>query len=173
MKDTRILRGAPNRAVPVEVLKKYIERLGTEIVSVTNGGAMFTGCILRSWREQDGVYEIVFCETALRCLKATDDPRLDIVDTLFSAIEEEPVVKTKSPGWFANVKSPVGELTTTMAYVWFACTIAGPLLTYIDSPTIVQLGKGLMMMSLGYLIFGLGLKRSAPSPLNRANTKKI
>lgn len=103
-----------------------------------------------------------FSEQVLEYLKATDDPRNDMVDTLFAAIGDEPVARKPSPGWCANVKSPIGELSTPMALLWLACTIVGPLLTYVDSSIVTQLGKGLMMMSLGYLLFGLGLQRQAP-----------
>lgn len=162
--DTRILRGAPNRVVSVEVLQKYVEHLASEVVSVTRGEATHTQSIIMTWRVQEGVFEVVFSERALEYLKAIDDPRNDMVDTLFAAIGDVPVVRKPSPGWFANVKSPIGELSTPMAYIWLACTIVGPLLTYVDSPTVIQLGKGLMMMSLGYLLFGLGLQRQSPKP---------
>lgn len=162
MKDARILRGAPNRAFPAEVLNKYIEHLGFDAVSVTVGETTLTQCIIKNWHVNDGVFEIVFSEPALEHLKATDDPRMDIVESLFAAIGNEPVAVKQSRGWFANVKSPIGELTTPMAFIWLACTIVGPLLTYVDSPAVAQLGKGLMMMSLGYLLFGLGLQRNSP-----------
>lgn len=164
MKDTRVLRGVPNRAFPAEVLQQYIERLGREIVTVKNGEITLKVSILKSWgNDRNGVYEFVFSGQALDYLKGTDDPRMDIVDTLFAVFEERPVAR-KSPGWFAGVKSPIGELSTPMACIWLACTFVGPLLTYIDSPMIVQLGKGLILMSLGYLLFGLGLQRSSQKP---------
>lgn len=162
MKDTRILRGAPNRAVPIEFLQKSVEHLACEIVSVTRGEETLTQSIIKTWRFHDGVFEIVFSEQALEYLKAKDDPRIDIVDSLFAAIGDEPAARKQSPGWFANVKSPIGELSTPMAYIWFACSIVGPLLTYVDSPVVAQLGKGLILMSLGYLLFGLGLQRRSP-----------
>jgi hypothetical protein len=172
MQDTRILRGAPNRAFPAEVLKKYIEHLGSEIVSVTKGETTLTQCIIKNWREQDGVYEIVFSERALIYLKSMSDPRMDMVDSLFAAIGDDPAVPKQSQGWFANVRSPIGQLSTPMAFIWFACTIAGPLLTYVDNPSIAQLGKGLIMMSLGYLLFGLGLQRKSPkSPVKSGPNK--
>lgn len=162
MKDTRILRGSPNGTFSGEVLTKYIEDLGREIVSGTKGETQFAQYIIKSWSEQDGVYEIVFNQQALEYLKSIDDPRSDIVESLFAAFGDERVKRKPSPGRFANVKSPIGELTTPMAFIWLACTIVGPLLTYVDSPAVAQLGKGLMMMSLGYLLFGLGLQRSSP-----------
>ncbi|MDQ0655141.1 hypothetical protein [Pseudomonas cedrina] len=56
-----------------------------------------------------------------------------------------------------KVRNPVTALTMRAALIWFACSIVGPLLTFVDVPEMVQIGKGLMLMSLGYLLFGLGL----------------
>ncbi|MHC5195054.1 hypothetical protein ACYSUW_14965 [Pseudomonas frederiksbergensis] len=169
--DTKILRGEPNRAVPSDVLRDYVVHLANEVLCVTSGEVSITQAIIQNWRIHDGVYEIVFSARAIKYLKATDDPRSDMVDTLFAAIGDEPVTEKKSQGWFAGVKSPIGALTTPMTYIWFACTIAGPLLTFVDSAPVIQLGKYLMMMSFGYLLFGLGLQRKSPPSAVQKNPK--
>jgi hypothetical protein len=58
-----------------------------------------------------------------------------------------------------KARNPVSALTNKMALLWFLCAVGGPLLTFFENPMVVQLGKTLLAMSFGFLLFGLGLER--------------
>lgn len=62
------------------------------------------------------------------------------------------------------MKNPISELSTKAAIAWAACSIIGPILaSWGWSPFIVHTGKLMVAMSLGYMVFGLGLKRGEPT----------
>jgi hypothetical protein len=47
-----------------------------------------------------------------------------------------------------------------MAIAWSACLVLGAVLTNFES--LEQIGKALLLLSLGYMLFGLGIDRSTP-----------
>ena len=70
-----------------------------------------------------------------------------------------------------KIRNPITALTMQTALVWLACSIGGPLLTFVDVPSVVQLGKALMLMSLGYLLFGLGLESKVGADASRPDNQ--
>jgi hypothetical protein len=62
------------------------------------------------------------------------------------------------------MKNPIERLNKTAAWAWFACSVIGACLAaYGINPTLVNVGKLLLIMSAGYMIFGLGLKEQSTS----------
>jgi hypothetical protein len=59
------------------------------------------------------------------------------------------------------MKNPISELSTKAAFAWLAFSIIGPILaSWGWSPFVIHTGKLMLAMSLGYMVFGLGLKRA-------------
>lgn len=57
------------------------------------------------------------------------------------------------------MKNPIERLNKTAAWAWFASSVIGAFLAaYGVNPTLVNVGKWLLIMCAGYMIFGLGLK---------------
>ena len=58
------------------------------------------------------------------------------------------------------MKSPVSKLSPRMSIAWSACAIGGPFLSLLDVPSLSKVGAVLMLLSLGYMLFGLGLQEN-------------
>lgn len=57
------------------------------------------------------------------------------------------------------MNNPIKRLNKTAAWAWFASSVIGACLAAFGMhPTLVHVGKLLLTMSAGYMIFGLGLK---------------
>jgi len=55
--------------------------------------------------------------------------------------------------------NPINRLNKTAAWAWFVSSVMGACLAaYGMNPTLVHVGKLLLTMSAGYMIFGLGIK---------------
>lgn len=57
------------------------------------------------------------------------------------------------------MNNPINRLNKTAAWTWFATSVIGALLAaYGMNPPLIHIGKLLLAMSGGYIMFGFGLK---------------
>lgn len=86
MKFDRILSGSPKGPESEQQLLNHAAYLARETVNLNNGRSQGQLAIVEQWSADNGNFEIVFSEQALDYLHELDDPRIEIVKTLFNQI---------------------------------------------------------------------------------------
>lgn len=56
------------------------------------------------------------------------------------------------------MKTPIARLTVPAGLVWIFFAVVGPALIMFGSDTLSDTGKGMLLLSSGYLFFGLWLE---------------
>jgi hypothetical protein len=57
------------------------------------------------------------------------------------------------------MRSPVARLSNAAALVWACFALGGPALILFGGEASSSIGTGMLLMSMGFMLFGLGLER--------------
>lgn len=65
------------------------------------------------------------------------------------------------------MNNPINRLSKTIAWAWYGTSVIGAFLaSYGPNPAIMHVGKLLLAMTAGYVIFGLGVKNQGTDGVN-------